>query len=156
MNELLLDTSYLLPVFGIRLELRDFEKAFPNVLRKYSVIYNPASLVEAKWIVQKLRKENHNAGEGLLQAYRSGLRALASEPRLRQSILTDEMVEQIADRLLLKENLRDYFARLVYATATRNDYLLLTEDRELHHVAKRSHARPKKIMNWNELLSTLS
>ena len=48
MDELLLDTTYVLPIFGLNIELRDFEKTFLKLLKSYSVMYNPISLVEAK------------------------------------------------------------------------------------------------------------
>ena len=56
MNELL-DTTYFLPLFGIKIKLKDFENIFPKILSNYKVMYNPISFIEAKWIILKLLKE---------------------------------------------------------------------------------------------------
>jgi len=56
-EELVLDTTYLLPIFGIDMRLKGFGELFPRLLASYAVLYNPVSLVEAKWIVLKLVKK---------------------------------------------------------------------------------------------------
>jgi hypothetical protein len=43
---LLLDTTYLLPVFGIDVGLAKFEIKFPEILDEYDIRYNPVSLLE--------------------------------------------------------------------------------------------------------------
>lgn len=73
MDELLLDTTYLLPLFGLGVDLRRFESVFPRLLHAYSVIYNPISLVESKWIMLKLIRRRAQNKDSLLQAYRRGL-----------------------------------------------------------------------------------
>jgi hypothetical protein len=157
MDELVLDTSYLLPIFGIKLEFRDFERAFPILLRRYSVVYNPASLVEAKWITLRLARSNASSRDAILQAYRLGLMGLEAEPGLRPSSLTDERVEDIADGLLLNERLGDYFDRIIYSTAVSRGCALLTEDRELQEIWTRSgEKRLKKIVTWSDVLQSLS
>ena len=157
MDELVLDTSYLLPIFGIKLEFRDFERVFPTLLRKYSVVYNPASLVEAKWITLRLARSNVGSRDAILQAYRLGLRGLEAEPGLRPSSLTDERVEDIADGLLEHERLGDYFDRIIYSTAVSRECALLTEDRELQDIWKRSgEKRLEKVVTWSDVLQLLS
>ena len=47
---LLLDTTYLLPVFGIDVGLARFETRFPEMLDEDDIRYNPVSLLEAKWM----------------------------------------------------------------------------------------------------------
>jgi len=54
MDKLVLDTTYLLPLFGIRIKLKDYNKLFPLLLKKYAALYNPISIIEAKWIILKL------------------------------------------------------------------------------------------------------
>ena len=119
MDELLLDSTYLLPVFGLRVDLTDFPTLFPSLLDSYSVMYNPAALIEAKWIILKLGRKTPAKRERLLEAYRAGLRALEPEERLMQTTLTIPGVEEVADMLLGEHGVKDYFDRLTYATASQ-------------------------------------
>jgi hypothetical protein len=57
MDKILLDTTYFLPLFGIKIKLKNFENVFPKILSNYKVMYNPISFIEAKWIILKLLKE---------------------------------------------------------------------------------------------------
>jgi len=151
--EILLDTTYLLPVFSVDVGLKGFKKYFPKLLVEHEVYYSPASLVEAKWIVLALVKRGV---EGLLEAYRVGLRALLSDVRLRQTPLTTPEVEEVADEAL-KEGLKDYFDRLLFATAACLDLVLLTEDEELHELLRRWRApKPKGALTWREAVEKLA
>jgi hypothetical protein len=151
MDELLLDTTYLLPIFGLKVDLEDFEIIFPELLATRSISFNPIALVESKWIVLKLIRKNPSTKNILLEAYRLGLKTLKEDHRLRQTALTDETIEEIADKLY-HEGLKDYFDRLIYATAVRTNSSLLTEDEELHKLGESSHwHRQKRIINWEKL-----
>jgi hypothetical protein len=95
--------------------------------------------------------------DAILQAYRLGLRGLEAEPGLRPSSLTDERVEDIADGLLAHERPGDYFDRIIYSTAVSRGCALLTEDRELQDIWKRSgEKRLKKVVTWSASLQSLS
>src|SRR5271157_1433579 len=117
MAELLLDTTYILPILGVSVGLKNFDKAFEKLLDSFSVHYNPASLIEAKWIVLKLGRKNTGKREALFNAYRIGLKVLAADGRLKETTLTNDIVESVADVLFTKEDVKDYFDRLIYATA---------------------------------------
>ena len=54
MDKLVLDTTYLLPIFKIKVKLKYYDSIFPTLTEKYIVLYNPISIIEAKWIVLKL------------------------------------------------------------------------------------------------------
>lgn len=153
MDELLLDTTYILPIFGLKVELKGFQTTFPRLLNTRPVVYNPVTIVEAKWIVLKLVRKNPASGDALLRAYRSGLRALQSDERLKQTVLTDDAIEEVADRLLTQAKLKDYFDRLIYATSSHLGCTLLTEDGELHKIAMSGRMpKPKRIVRWEELI----
>ena len=51
MDNLVLDSSYLLPIFGVKVGYRNFDSIFPELLSKYSVKYSPISLIETKWVM---------------------------------------------------------------------------------------------------------
>jgi predicted nucleic acid-binding protein len=156
MDELLLDTTYILPLFGLKVNLRDFNANFPMLMSKFLTSYNPIALVESKWIILKLIKKNPSKREDLLEAYRVGMNTLMNDHRLRQTMLTDQRTEEIADNLLLEEGLNDYVDRLIYATAAHLNYGLLTEDKDLHRIGRSGKLdKPKKITNWEKLIQEL-
>lgn len=151
MDELLLDTTYLLPVFGIAVELKNFDTHLKRLLSTYSTLYNPASLMEAKWITLKLTRRNPAKKEILLKAYQAGMRTLLVDERFRQTLLTNDTIESIADELASEDGVKDYFGRLIYSTAAERNCTLLTEDSKLRQLKKRPSSRPKKILNWDEI-----
>jgi len=151
--KLLLDTTYLLPVFGIGIKLRKFSEVFPKLLSKYSLLYNPVSLVEAKWIIISQSKRMPSKREMFLRRFRKGLKALLSNAKFSQTALTNAEIEEIADRLLVEFKIPDYFDRIIYATAVHYNIILLTEDEKLHNIAKSKHApKPKGILKWEHIV----
>jgi len=150
--DLLLDTTYLLPAFGVSMQLERFEERFPKVLKTYSVSYNPISLVEAKWVVLKLARRRGADRVKLLERYRLGLAVLLADERMKQTGLTSEAVERVADGLLIDGLAKDYFDRTIYGTACATNRLLLTEDEELHALKKKDGVpRPTDILAWKNL-----
>jgi len=152
MTELLIDTTYLLPAFGVSVGLKNFEKCFEKMLSSYAVYYNPASLIEAKWIVLKLAKMNTKKRDALFAAYRTGLKVLLADARLKETALTNDGVESIADELLTKEEVKDYFDRLIFATAAYRKLTLLTEDEKLSKLKRDEKPSPRKIIEWKDIL----
>lgn len=155
---LLLDTSYLLPIFGVGLEYRDFEAVFPALHEVYALRYNPVSLIESKWIVLRHGKKFPDMREALLKSYRRGIFSLEKDAHMQKTILTSEKIEEYADALLTKENISDYFDRLIYSTSAHFNYSLLTEDEKLHDIFKRSRAlpKPRAVMRWKNLLNDIN
>ena len=156
MAELVLDTTYLLPIFGIGVELEGFETLFPQLLGEYEVLYNPLSVVEVKWISLRLGKDDPSMRERLLVAFTKGLKALLGDERLKQTELTNPEIEKTADILLLNADVKDYFDRMIYATAVNRDASLLTEDEELKELARAEDVpRPREVLTWSDLRSKL-
>jgi len=153
LDELLLDTTYLLPAFGIALQLKGFNDRFPDILKAYSVSYNPISLVEAKWVVLRLSRQRPADRGKLLESYRLGLRVVLTDERLKQTDLTSESVERVADGLLIDEKSGDYFDRTIYGTACSLDCLLLTEDNELLALKTKEVPQPRDVLAWKDLLN---
>ncbi len=107
MNKILLDTSYILPLFGIDVDIDGLKENFPKVLREFEVYYSPLSLIEAKFIVLRLLKD----GVNLLEDYRIGLSSILNEDILKSTPLTSSEIEKVADKLLIDKGLKDYFDR---------------------------------------------
>ncbi len=150
MNDIMLDTTYILPILGIQVKLQSFTEIFPKLLSRYRLLYSPISIVEAKWIVLRIFKETYN--RNLLKRFRIGLASLLNDPRLEQTILTDSEIEEVADLLLIRANVKDYFDRVIYATAVRYQAILLTEDHVLHNIFKRSNIpKPANVIDWGKL-----
>src|ERR1700675_573379 len=108
MDELLRYSSYLFPIFGVTLEYHDFGSIFSKLLDRYSVKYNPASLIEAKWFVLRQASKRKDGGLNLLQSYRRGLLSLERDQRIQSTQLTNEKIEELSDSLLAKFALQDY------------------------------------------------
>ena len=155
-EELLLDSSYLLPIFGIALEYRGFEKIFSDLPEKYVVKYNPVSLIEAKWAILRRSRKQRNQRTILLQNYRQGLLALQRDPGFQSTVLTNDEIEGISDLLLTQFDVGDYFDRQIYSTATHLQCNLLTEDVLLHELfrknADNSLPKPKRLLKWTDLV----
>jgi hypothetical protein len=156
-EELLLDSSYLFPIFGIELEYRNFDSVFSQLPEKYFVKYNPASLIEAKWYVLRKSKRDEGRRELLLESYRRGLLSLQKDKRLESTQLTNDRIEETSDLLLKKFAIQDFFDRLIYSTAAELQSILLTEDGSLHEVFQKTQEngdmpKPKRMMKWRDLL----
>ncbi len=156
MAKLLLDTTYLLPIFGVSVKLKDYNVLFPRLINKYSILYNPVSLVEAKWIITGLSRRKPSIREVLLNRFREGLRAILGDERFSQTALTNDEVEEIADELLLRYGVNDYFDRIIYATAVHYNIMLLTEDKELHNLLENKDApKPRGVIRWDDIIKRL-
>jgi predicted nucleic acid-binding protein len=139
---LMLDTTYLLPLFGIDVPLQRYPEVFPKLIAKHEVWYSPLSLVEAKWIILNLVRRDVGKREAYLEKYRRGLGVLFAHSRLRQTELTTPQTEYEADELLRKVS--DYFDRMIYATAKQLGLTLISEDRVLK--------RLDGVISWDELI----
>jgi len=154
MDELLLDSSYLFPIFGVALEYRDFESVFPKLPDRYSVKYNPVSLIEAKWFILRKARNKKSEGATLLQSYRRGLLSLERDQRIQSTQLTNEKIEELSNILLAEFAMQDYFDRLIFSTAANLGSILLTEDSVLHEIFKKmddDSLKPKKTIKWKDL-----
>ena len=144
----MLDTSYLLPLFGIDVEIDGLKEYFPKVLKKFEVYCSPISLIEVKFIILRLLKDGIN----LLEDYRIGLNSLLANEELKPTPLANSEIEDIADRLLIDKGLKDYFDRMIYSTAVVFKLALVTEDRQLTELANNYTFKPPKVYSWKTLL----
>lgn len=139
---ILLDTTFLLPFFGIDVGLDQFETKFTKIVDKFEVLYNSASLIEAKWIVLgAIKKEKQKEKkQKFLDAYVEGLGAIVNPLRRLSPLpdLTSSRIEIVADYILFKYDVNDYFDRLVYASAAVNKAIVLTQDRKLIDIGKQT------------------
>lgn len=124
----LLDTTYLLPFFGMEIRVEGVKHHLSQLLTSgRKLLFHPLSLVEAKWVVLAIERKGK---QGLRASFLEGLDALLADKRFAPSPLTSKAVEANADRLL-DEGLQDYFDRMLASTAHSLQTILLTEDEEL-------------------------
>ncbi len=152
MARLLIDTTYLLPILGVKIELKEYEYIFPLVLRRYEVIYNPVSLIEAKWILLKLIKTHPEEAAYLLNSYVEGLATIVHSNYLRPTVLTNPKIEEVADKLFIEIKIKDYFDRIIYATAIYYNATLLTEDQTIKKIRHPEIPRPV-VLSWRNIVS---
>ena len=156
MDKLFLDTTYLLPLLGIGVELRDYREIFPKLHMFYEIYYSPISLIEAKWIIiryiKKLKDERMK--QRLLEEYRVGLDLILKNPDYKSIVFTNGLIEKIADELW-RRGIRDYFDRMIYAASAYCRAILLTEDEELKSIHEEIELmiKPKEVIDWNTLIS---
>jgi len=156
-ENILLDTTYILPLLGLQVpQLKDYEENFPKLLMKFHVLYNPLSLIEAKWVVLKLLKDKKPEHKRtVLKRFRLGVKTIIKSEKLSQTMLTNHEIENYADLLL--DLVKDYFDRMIVATAKAYSAALLTEDTVLKEVLKRVNEFTKlKISTWNQIVSMLT
>ena len=72
--------------------------------------------------------------------YKEGLEVLLRDKRFKQTLLTSPSIEKVADKLE-DLGLKDYFDRIIAATAITNKFKLLTEDKELINLLKEKHQK---------------
>ena len=70
--------------------------------------------------------------------------------------MTSPEVEEVADRLLIESGIKDYFDRIIYATAVKHNLTLLTEDKDLLKLTLiKDMPKPKKVIKWSEITKSL-
>ncbi len=89
-----------------------------------------------------------------LRRFRLGVKTIVKSEKLNQTILTSYEIEKYADLLL--DLVKDYFDRMIIATAKAYNATLLTEDITLKKILKRvDELTELKILTWNQVISTL-
>jgi len=151
-ESLVIDTTYLLPLFGLETNITNYDEKLPILLDKYDVKYNPISLLEAKWLIIRTAKKNKEKFETFLEYYREGIATMQREDRIHQTAFTDENIESLSDIILMTTNIKDYFDRQIYSTAANLGYILLTEDKQLHELRNYPITpKPKKVVYWKQI-----
>ncbi len=156
-NKILLDTTYILPLLGIRVkQLKGFDVYIERVLDEYEVYYHPVSLIEAKWELIHLKKEiGRDNWIDFALRYRQGLNYIYKSGRLHQLEFTNINVEDEVDNLIV-HGYRDYFDLLIFSTAFIENIALLTEDEELINIPRKlSRYMDMKVMNWENLVNLI-
>ncbi len=157
-DKLLLDITYLLPLLGIDVGLADYSRYFPVLHHYFEIYYSPVSLIEAKWIILKSIKRLRNQRDKirLLREYRIGLELIQKTPYYKETVISNSIIEETADRLWMM-GVKDYFDRMIYATAAYYKAILVTEDHDLIDFYNEDEYtdKPVEVIDWNELVARI-
>lgn len=156
--KLLLDTTFILPLFGFDVGLADFEEFFLAALERYAILVNSLSFLEAKW--KALREARRNPE--VLEAYSDGLRSIVFSEDVTVVPFHDPVVDDLATALIRYHG--DYFDCSIAASALVDANVLLTEDekiadlvdvgRELAQQHRRAHGE-LEVLSYGELRAKL-
>ncbi|MFQ6126373.1 MAG: hypothetical protein ACE5R6_17445 [Candidatus Heimdallarchaeota archaeon] len=154
----ILDTTYILPFFGIDIDVpglkRDMETLLTKKKRKIRFVVSSCSMIEAKWIVLSEYRKTRNPE--VLDRYMEASLSLiwGKQVQLHHSFL-DESTNSIADRLWILGH-QDLMDCWIAGSAAALNGTLITEDDVLKAIMREcSETREIKTFTWDEFLRTL-
>jgi len=139
-NEVLLDTSFLLPILGFETSRRVMN-AFQK-LGSYNLYYNDISILEALWKIVEIIEGT----EEQISRIEEGIRAIRDTMKYTP---IDEKAFKNAI-YMYKLGHRDIVDNLLYSIAISKELKLLTVDEDLIKFIKK-HNLPKNIITPEEL-----
>lgn len=143
----MLDTSYILPFFGIGIRIDGFEKQMSVLLSsRYEIRISFASILEAKG--KSLREAARRRMPQLLERFLIGYEALIEEGRIIVEEIDLRKYNQEINEAYLK-GLDDLFDCIVLATALKTSNILVTEDEEIKKVASKLSSK-LRVMDWRQ------
>jgi len=154
-DKVLLDTTYLLPVFEIetnKFSKRDLELLLDSGIELF---FNPISLIEIKWVLIRLTKRDKRKLGLLRKVYNESVDYLLCCEEIKPTILLNGEICRLED-ILYDAGIKDYFDRIIMATAKVFTGRLLTEDDDLADVVKNlKEFEDLEVLNWRQLVKTL-
>ena len=154
-DKILLDTTYLLPLFEI--EVDKFSKKDLELLLESNIelFYNPISLIEIKWVLIKIAKQDKKKLEHLREIYNESVDHLLYSGEIKPTILLDGKISHLED-ILYDAGIKDYFDRVIVATAKVLTGKLLTEDKNLTKLLKNvKEFTDLEVLNWQQLIKSI-
>jgi len=127
LKNILLDTTYILPLFGIDVKIPGLKERILLMSEKYNLLINSLSILEAKWKVLKLAKKHPN----IIESFSEGLLFLTHREIFRIIPFYEYDVDLIATELLKFHS--DYFDCSILASAIINADIFITEEKERMH-----------------------
>ncbi|MHA1359123.1 MAG: PIN domain-containing protein [Candidatus Helarchaeota archaeon] len=153
MTKFVFDSSYLIPFFGIEINIRNFKEGMEKIEKNHHIyLINICSFIEIKWIIFHFIKKLPDKKEDFLNAYQEGLIFFIKSNQFELvsylNLEIDAMSNKVRDAGIL-----DYFDALIYATAKVQDAILITEDRLLHEISSQKLIK-NKVLNWNAFIKS--
>lgn len=127
MKRILLDTTYILPLFGISVRIPNLKDKLISLAQDSKLFINSLSLLEAKWKVLKLAKRVPE----LTESYLEGLFFILNRRVIEVVNFYEYEVESIATALNRFHG--DYFDCSILASAYVYADIFVTEEKERMH-----------------------
>jgi len=152
---LLLDTTYVLPLFGIDINLDDsfreeIKQLWKKGVKNYNIYLSSASIIES---VYKLNREYRNSEDPeILNRYHTVLPTIIRSKNVK--IFDSFLNPVIAETSMKIRNYghKDLMDCWIAASAIGMNAFLLTEDKELKSLLRKySELKIKKIIDWKML-----
>jgi hypothetical protein len=133
-NSIFLDTTYLMPLFGLSNDLPGFDEQFLALLKKESItfLYSPVSIIEIKWQVIKLGKTSPMV-DTHERLFSRGLTSMKNDPRFQVIDFIDASINDVSVELQ-KLGQNDYFDTIIASSALWYAEVLITEDDPLKKI----------------------
>ncbi|QEE15675.1 PIN domain-containing protein [Promethearchaeum syntrophicum] len=154
-NSLLLDTTYVLPLFGIEINMdnsfrEEIKQLWKIGVKNYKIYLSSASIIES---VYKLNREYRNSkNPEILDRYHTVLPTIIRSKIVK--IIDPFLNPVIAESSMKIRNYghKDLMDCWIAASAISINALLLTEDKELKNLLRKfSEFKFKKILDWKML-----
>ncbi len=113
MIEFFLDTSFLIPFFGMEINIREIEIDFERILtiKDCKFGFSDVSLIEIRYLIERsIRK---GAPEELRGEYSNGLIALIQNDQFQNFTITDVDIVELEMEFLTNYKFKDYLDRMI-------------------------------------------
>ncbi len=154
--EYFLDTSFLLPFFSIGIDVENFERDFEKILLSSDITFgfSSISLVEIRFLVEKSIRKGY--GDELRDDYIIGLKSIQNSKRFHRVDFLEGPIPQIEVELFERYNHRDYFDRVIMASALHTSKYLITMDRSFFTILKDlENDQFHGAISWEQLVKTI-
>ena len=126
-----LDTTYLLPLFGVDIGLSKAEEAMlQKIIDEFYPMINSLSLLEVKWKILHFSKKNKR----ILDRYSKVLKFITLTNKFKIVPFYEPAVDELATKLYELHN--DYIDCSILAAAITTADVLLTEDSIISNLEK--------------------
>ena len=153
----LLDTTYILPFFGIDVRLERIRENLERLLRSEPALLatTTCSLIEGKW--KAIRTYQQTENEAYLRYANDALVGLSHGTRFKIIIpWSNGDINSLSDELLVCGH-PDYMDCWIAGSAVALNSILLTEDSELEKILKIiPDTKTLVVWSWDEFISKIS
>lgn len=156
MTSWLLDSTYIMPFFGIPVNIQHLKESLIHLLssRKLSLFLTSCSLIEAKWkairnFIQTKNTEHLNRANKALESFRTNQYLTILNPWFERN------ASYWADDLL-KNGHTDYMDCWIAGTARAKNYAFISEDKLLKKKIDSIETwKEFQMISWNEFLKAI-
>lgn len=154
MNRYLIDTTYILPFFGINLDMKKLVDFLDQYIKepKFKLEITSCSIIEAKW--KALSNYNKLKDNELLSRSNITIESLYRKRNFKIiNPWKSPLILEYADSLY-KMGHKDYFDCLIVSTALIEEIPLISEDKDIRDIVKQQNNSWQKlrIFSFKEFL----